>query len=92
MANFRNYTLKVNTNESKTYFNAHDCIIDNGFEYLGEYQNFNPVRGTIKKNIYKRLSDSKIFAFAGMTHFNTTVYYFKIREYVGNLPINNYIY
>jgi len=92
MANFKSHKIKVNTNESKSYFNAHDAILDSGFEYLGEYRNENPVRGTIKRDIYKRVSDNKIFAFAGMTHFNTTVYYFNMREYSGHLPINNYIY
>ena len=92
MSNFKNYTLKVNTDQAKTYFNAHDAILDNGFEYVGEYQNENPINGTIKKQIYKRLSDDKIFAFAGMSNYNTTIYYFKIREYISCHDISVFIY
>lgn len=92
MSNFRSYTLKVSTDQSKTYFNSHDAILDNGFEYVGEYQNLNPINGTIIKQIYKRLSDNKIFAYAGMTNYNTTIYYFKIREYIGVHDVSVFIY
>ena len=83
MKNFKNYTIKINTDQSKSYFHADEALEDNGFEYFGRFENFNPISGTLIKDIWERKEDGKLFSFAGMDHYNTTIYYIKMREFIG---------
>ena len=68
MSNFKSHTIKVNTDESKRYVCAKDALLDQDFEFEGVYENFNPISGWIKRDIYRRLSDDKLFSYAGMDH------------------------
>ena len=81
MKNFKSHTIKLYPDQSKTYFNASQAIEDMGFEYFETYENWNPVNGkTFRKVVFERLSDSRLFVFAGMDHYNTTIYHIKLRE------------
>lgn len=80
MRNFKNYTIKVATDESKSYFHASAALKDAGFEEYSMFENWNPVSGVDRREVFERISDGRLFVFAGMENYNTTIYHIKMRE------------
>jgi len=83
--NFKSHLITVKPNRNNSYFDAYQALCDNGYEYIGEYtQNNQSFHRLYKWQIYKRLSDERLYAFVKMINTNTLIHAINLREFIGD--------
>jgi hypothetical protein len=67
--------ITVYPNQSTSFFNAKDALINLGWDFVGDFSSTNPVNRIITKySVFHHPEHDGAFYFKNMDHYNTTIY------------------